>query len=565
MTANTTSDVSHRCSIYDRVVFSVETSLQNSSTTTTFTVAGNVLRGEKKTYEMKHRSCAQMLYGVMKKNRSRVVQVDAGTGEEDTYGEMLDRAVRCALWLRKQGVKRGDIVAVATHNHLDSFVPCVAAVFIGAIVNPWDAGMNAGHARHFMSLTEPKVIFANEQAARVALEAAKAEGVETKTVVFGDRPGTVAFTDVLQGHSDFEVASFRYEEVTDLRDTSLIMFSSGTTGLPKGVQMSHDMLLRLLENKDLEFGNMTPLWFSPIFWITGCFLNFMSLASGAKKIVATEFDPQKLCEILVRYKITWLMLSTSMSNRFVRYKDLPSYDLSSLDQIMIGGATLKQESQDALKKHLPHTSVIQCYGMTELGGLAMIQNSNGASGSCGTVVPNCELKIVDVQTGESLGPNLQGELCVKTPNVMIGYYKNPTATMEILDEDGWIHTGDLAYYNEDGEVFIVDRLKEIIKYRGHQIAPTEIEDLLQAHPAVMEAAVVGIPHPTDDDHPVAFVSKMPNKEVTEEELVTIVEKNFIDAYKLRGGVKFLPSLPHTSSGKVLRIALKNMAKSLALQ
>ncbi|XP_078043387.1 luciferin 4-monooxygenase-like [Augochlora pura] len=530
-----------------------------------FTIEGNVLKGQKTTCDLKHSSCAQLVYAAMNKNRNRVAQVDAITGEEDTYGEMLDRAVKCALWLRKQGIKRGDIVAIATHNHFDSFIPCIAAVFVGAIINPWDAGMNVGHARHFMSLIKPKVIFANEQAARVALEAAKIEGFVTKMVMFGSCPGTVPFADVLQGHSDSEVANFRYEEAINLGDTSLILFSSGTTGLPKGVQLSHNVLLRLMENVDPHTSQLTPLWFSPLFWITGTILCFIILAAGTKRIIAREFDPQELCEILVKYKISWLMLSTSMGNRFVRYKDLPNYDFSNLETITIGGAALKQESQDALKKYLPHTNVIQCYGMTELGGLVSGQNTKSSSGSCGTVMSNCEVKIVDVQTGECLGPNRQGELWAKTHNVMSGYYKNPTATAEILDKDGWIHTGDLAYYNDEGEIYIVDRLKEIIKYRGHQIAPTEIENLLQAHPAVMEAAVVGIPHPTDDDHPVAFVSKQPDKEVTEEELMILVENNFIDAYKLRGGVKFLPNLPHTSSGKVLRTALKNIAKSMAIQ
>lgn len=202
--------------------------------------------------------------------------------------------------------------------------------------------------------------------------------------------------------------------------------------------------------------------------------------------------------------------------------------------------------------------------MTELCGLVIIQLPDTQSGSCGVITTNCEAKIVDRETGNLLGPNQPGELCIKSWARMNGYYRNLEATKATLDTEGWIHTGDLATYNEKGEFFIVDRLKELIKYQGHSITPIEIESVLQSHPAVLEVAVVGIPHPTDDEHPVAFVSKVPNKEVSAEELIKIVETNLIDHYKLRGGVKFLPSLPHTHSGKIARKELRAMAKTLAV-
>ncbi|XP_076225342.1 uncharacterized protein LOC116424392 isoform X2 [Nomia melanderi] len=490
--------------------------------------------------------------------------VDIVTGKEDTYGEMLDRAVKCALWLKKQGVKKGDIVAVSTHNHLDCFIPCLAAMFIGAIFNPWDYGMNTNLARHFLVLTEPKVIFANEQSAGVVLEAAKIETVDVQVVTFGEYSGTIPFAEILQGHDESEVEGFRCLEIENLKDTAIILFSSGTTGLPKGVQLSHKATQDLLENKN-EFNLLmeTPLWFSSLYWISGTLFNLKSISLGLKKYIPPEFEVQTAYEIIEKYKITWLMLSTSMSNRFIRYKGLQNYDLSSLKCLFVGGATLKKESQDLLTKNLPHTTVLQGYGMTELSGICAVQRPNATSGSCGTVCTNCELKIIDVETGTNLGSNQHGEICVKSPIVMNGYYKNPEATKEIIDNDGWLHTGDLGYYNEKGELFIVDRLKEIIKFRGYQIAPTQIENLLQLHPSVLEVAVVSIPHPTDDEHPIAFVSTVPNNEVTAAELMMKVENNLMDPYKLRGGVKFLPSLPHTQSGKISRKELKAMARSLS--
>ncbi|XP_076649557.1 luciferin 4-monooxygenase-like [Halictus rubicundus] len=538
---------------------------ENKPTEKEFTIENNVLIGKKMRYSSEYGSSGDLLYDTLKKDPSFIGQVDVITGEEDTYANMLDRSVKCALWLKKEGVGKGDIVAISTHNHLDSFIPCIAAVFIGAIINPWDDGVNTNLAGYFMRLTEPKVIFANEKSVRVILDAAKIEDLEAKVVTFGEYPGTVSFSDVLQGHSKPEVANFRCQEIEDLSDTAFILCSSGTTGLPKGVELTHRTLLNALnQSPQLRMSDKIPLWFSSLYWISGLFLSFLAITSRVTKIIPPEFQPQKVCEILEKYKVSWLMLSTSMANRFVRYKGLSNYDLSNLKFLMIGGATLKQESHDALQKHLPDTSVLQLYGMTETSGLVAVQLPGGTSGSCGTINSGCEIKIIDIQTGETLGPNKQGELMTKPANPMKGYYKNPTATMEIMREDGWMHTGDLAYYNEEGELFIVDRIKDIIKYRGHQIVPTAIENLLQTHPAVFEVGVVSIPHPTDDEHPVAFVSKRPDKEVTAEELMLIVENKFPDPYKLRGGVHFIPTLPHTFTGKISRIDLKAMAKSMAI-
>ncbi|KZC12085.1 Luciferin 4-monooxygenase [Dufourea novaeangliae] len=479
---------------------------------------------------------------------------------------MLDRAIKCALWMKKQGATKGDIIALSTHNHLDSFIPYIAGLFIGATINPWNHEMNTSLARHFMGLTRPKIIFANEESAGIIMEAAKIELFHPKVVVFGNYLGTIPFSAVLQGHSESEVANFECTNIANIKETSTILFSSGTTGLPKGVQLSHEVIVSCLENlESFRFKSVIPLWFSSLYWISGTMLSLKSISGQTKRIIAPQFDPQTVCEVVEKYKVTWLMLSTSMANRFVRYNGLHNYDLSSLSLLLVGGATLKQESQDALNEHLPHTTVLQAYGMTELGGLVAAQTLDSTSGSCGVVIPNSEIKIIDPDTGKILGANQNGELCAKTPTVMNGYYKNPEATREILDADGWLHSGDLAYYNEKGEVFIIDRLKEIIKYRGHQITPTEIENLLQAHPAVLEVAVVSIPHPTDDEHPIAFVSKVPHKEVSAEELILRVENNLLDVYKLRGGVKFLPKLPHTHSGKISRKDLKAMANSMAVK
>ncbi|XP_033364444.1 4-coumarate--CoA ligase 1-like [Bombus vosnesenskii] len=537
----------------------------NNNTEPPFRIENKVMKGKVISLDSQYTSVGELLFDSLKNNPDIIGQVDAMSGVEDTFGDIADRTIKCALWLQRHGVGKGDIVAISSHNHLDSIVPYVAALYLGAIVNAWDYAMNIQLARYFLALSQPKVIFANEKSVAVISEAAKIELYHLKMVCFGYYPGTTLFSETLKGHTESAVKNFRCREINDPSYTGLILFSSGTTGMPKGVQISHKALLNALDTKTgFSLNAHVTMWFSSLYWISGSVLSLKSIVSSTKKIIGPEFDGKATCEIIEKFKVTWLMLSTSMANRLARYTHLHDYDLSSLKVLFTGGATMKQESQDLLQNHFPNTFVMQAYGMTELGGLCAAQLPSTTSGSCGVVSSNCEVKVIDIATGEALGPNEHGELCAKTASIMTGYLKNPEATKNTIDKDGWVHTGDLAYYNEKGEVFIMDRLKEVMKYRGHQITPTEIENVLQSHPAVLEVAVVGIPHPTDDEHPIAFVSKIPNKEVSAEELIKMVASNLVDNCKLRGGVRFLPSLPHTHSGKISKKELKAIARTIVI-
>ena len=530
-----------------------------------FRIENNIIKGQVVPFKSQYTSVGKLLFHFLKNNLNFVGQVDALTDIEDTFEEILDRSIKCALWLQKQGVGSNDIIVISSHNHLDCFIPCIAALFIGAIFNPWHSDVNTQLARHFMSLSQPKVVFANEKSAPVVLEAAKIECHQLKVATFGEYLGTSSFSDVLKGHSKSSVANFQCTEIDDPEQTAVILFSSGTTGLPKGVQLSHRGFLKFLE-LDIEFSlkNHVSVWFSSLYWLSGTLLNLKSIVSCSKKIIVANSDEETICKIIEKYKVSWMMLSTSMVNRLARYNNLQHYDLSSLRFLFTGGSSMGKEAEDLARKRFPQSLFLQAYGMTELGNLVATQVEGSTSGSCGLPATNCEIKIIDPETGKVLGPNQNGEICAKTMSMMTGYYKNPEATKNTIDEDGWLHSGDLGYCNDKGELFIIDRLKELIKFQGFQIAPTEIEGVLQSHPAVLEVAVVSIPHPLDCEHPVAFVSKVPTKEVTAAELMKLVANNLMDYCQLRGGVKFLPSLPHTPSGKIARNELKKMAKAMAV-
>lgn len=530
-----------------------------------FRIENNIMKGKVVPFKSRYTSVGKLLFDSMKTNSHLLGQVCASTGIEDTFGEILDRSIKCALWMQKQGIGNNDIVVISTHNHRDSFIPCIAALFIGAVFNPWSADMNTHSARHFMTMMDPKLIFANEKSVPVVLDAAKIEGCHPKVVTFGDYLGTTPFSETLKGHSKSSVSNFQCSEISNIEQSALILFSSGTTGLPKGIQLPHRSLLSILElNEGLTIESHIVLWLSSLYWISGSLLSIKHIVVGAKKVIAQGFDEETVCRIIEKYKISWIMLSTSMANRLARFDRLHEYDISSLKIMFTGGSTMEEAAENLLRKRFPSVSVRQGYGMTELGNLIAGQEDGSTPGSCGRATVNSEIKVIDPETGKVLGPKQNGEICMKIVSMMSGYYKNPEATKNTIDKDGWLHSGDLGYYNEKGEIFIVDRLKELIKFQGVHVAPTEIEGLLQSHPAVLEVAVVSRPHPLDCEHPMAFVSKIPNKEVSEEELMKLVASNLMDACKLRGGVKFLPSLPHTASGKIARKELKAMAKAMTV-
>lgn len=239
-----------------------------------------------------------------------------------------------------------------------------------------------------------------------------------------------------------------------------------------------------------------------------------------------------------------------------RVKD---FDTSSLQYAISAAAPLNSQVLDEMRKQIPQLKVRQYYGMSE-GGTFTAQNEKFfKSGSVGVLRSGVYAKVIDVDSGKVVGPNTPGELLFKGPGTMKGYVGDIESTRKCIDNDGWLHSGDVGFYDENHEWFIVDRLKELIKYKGFQVPPAELEDLILSHPAVKDVGVIGIPDDFAGELPMAFVVKQGL--VTEKEIVDFVADRSSPAKRLHGGVRFVNEIPKVASGKILRRVLREMANA----
>lgn len=239
------------------------------------------------------------------------------------------------------------------------------------------------------------------------------------------------------------------------------------------------------------------------------------------------------------------------------------YDLSSVKLIFSGAAPLSKELADAVKERTPVMAILQGFGMSEMT-LSVLQQSLefNTPGSVGVLRPGTWGKIIDPNTGTVLGPNERGEMCFKGSAVMKGYIRDNVATRNTIDADGWLHTGDIGYYTEDHEWFIVDRIKELIKYKGFQVPPAEIEALLLTHPNINDAGVIGIADEAVGERALGFVVRKKNSKLTEQEVLDFVNEKMSHAKRLHGGVRFIDSIPKNITGKILRRELRELAKDI---
>jgi OPC-8:0 CoA ligase-1 len=287
------------------------------------------------------------------------------------------------------------------------------------------------------------------------------------------------------------------------------------------------------------------------------------LGAGSTVVVLSKFDLREMLVSVQKYRITHLPLVPPILWALIKTDISSKYDLSSIDTVICGGATVSKECEEEFGSRFPTATLFKGYALTETTGVGASVDCEEESrhhGSVGMLSPNTEAKVVDPDSGAPLSPNKRGELWLRGPFVMKGYFKNPDATTSALDVHGWLRTGDLCYIDDEGYLFVVDRLKELIKYKGYQVAPAELEALLLSHPEIVDAAVIPFPDKAAGQVPMAYIVQKPGNTLSEISVIDFVTQQ-VAPYKKVRRVAFVSKIPKTAAGKILRKDLIKLATS----
>jgi acyl-CoA synthetase (AMP-forming)/AMP-acid ligase II len=486
--------------------------------------------------------------------------IDGPTGRIVTFGQFAE-SVRCAAaGLAARGYGKGDVFAFLAPNSIEFAIAFHAMASIGGIAAPINPSFTVEEIAHQMRDTGPYCLFTAPELLDRARQAALGADIR-EFIVFGEATGATAFASLLHCEGPVPVVA-----IDPRKDVVAILCSSGTTGLPKGVQVTHYNLVAGVcliaatcptDELDTLPGQL------PFFHCFGLIVTVsLGLAQGARSVVMPRYDFPQFLRIAQDYRVTRAYLVPPMVLALAKHPMVDDYDLSALRSIVCGAAPLGEDLARACEARLG-CRVKQLYGMTEIPPSHMAPDDlePGQVGTVGPCCPNVECKIVDVLTGSELGPNEQGEICVRGPNATKGYRNQPDATAQLIDAEGWVHTGDIGSVDVDGYLTVVDRLKELIKYKAYQVAPAELEAILLAHPAVADAAVIPSPDDEAGEVPKAFV--VLKTEATAEELMAFVAAR-VAPYKKVRRVEFVEQIPKSPSGKILRRVLVERERAAVL-
>ena len=483
--------------------------------------------------------------------------IDGPSGRTLTYKQLAGAIHMVAAGLAKRGFGKGDVMAILSPNIPEYAIAFHAVATVGAINTTINPTYNAEEIAYQLRDAGATYLLTIPLFMENAVAAAKEVGTIKEIFVFGEAEGATPFAALMQNDGQFEAP-----DIDVKNDLVVLPYSSGTTGLAKGVMLTHYNLVanmaQVVGCEQLE-GDDVLIGVLPFFHIYGMvlILNY-ALAEGATVVTMPRFDMVQFLELIQKHKITMAHLVPPIVLGLAKHPIVDKYDISSLHTILSGAAPLGPELTAEATERLKLT-VKQGYGMTELSPVShyMAGDEGIKDGSVGFAIPNTETRVVDPATGEDLGPNVDGELWVRGPQVMQGYLNKPVATAETIVEDGWLRTGDIGHVDDDGYWYIVDRLKELIKYKGFQVPPAELEALLIGHPMVADVAVIPIPDEEAGEIPKAFIVKA--GEVTADELMNFV-KEHVSTYKQVREVEFVDAIPKSLSGKILRRVLRDQER-----
>ncbi|XP_060606865.1 uncharacterized protein LOC132759159 [Ruditapes philippinarum] len=501
-------------------------------------------------------SLSDYMFSRFNKFGSKNALVDDATGTTYTYSQLEELSRNVGSFLYRSGLRKNDVICYYGTNNPEFALLLLGCSSVGVILTTANPAYTSGELERHMEHSGAKMLVT------VPPLIPKVQEAEIKNViVIGGADGCRPFSDLLADDGK----CFPSDVTIDPHEDIVILpYSSGTTGLPKGVMLSHfNVVANLRQFKHstvttTEDNNFAVLPFYHIYGMAP--ILFGTLQDGGTLVTTPGFDPEGFLKAIVKHKISQLHIVPPIVLFMARHPVVDKFDLSHVRNVICAaaplGEALTNEFNDKRQK-----KIRQGYGLTETSPVVSLDDEDITVGSIGRLVSNTEAKFVNPETGKSLGINETGELCVRGPQNMKGYLENEKATKEMIDEDGWLHTGDVGHMGENGCIVVSDRLKELIKYKGLQVAPAELEDLLHKHPAVQDVAVIGMPDDRAGELPRAYVVLKPNLEIHAHDLMKYVEDHVSDYKKLRGGVEFMKEIPKSPSGKILRRVLKDQLPS----
>ena len=503
--------------------------------------------------ELRDCTITQRIFEGLAGDPGRVVIIDGPTGRKVTAKALMDEIKSLAGGLTEQGLGCGHCIALMAPNTPEFCSVFHAVAWAGGTVTTLNPTYTASEVRHQLEDSGAEALVTVPSLLDTAKAGAEGTGV-TRIFVIGEADGAVPLGALMGPPIPEQVP-------VDVQDHVVVLpYSSGTTGLPKGVMLTHRNLVVNVDQIQacvgIAPGEMTPV-FLPFFHIYGLEVVMNTyLAAGGGLITMPRFDLEQFLRLTQDHKARRLWIAPPVALALAKHPLVDQFDLSSLEVVISAAAPLGADVCQAMGRRLGCTTM-QAYGMTELSPASHV-NSQAAprAGSVGPSVPGTSCRIVDPASGEDLGANGEGELWIKGPQVMKGYHGNSEATASTITADGWLRTGDIAVIDDEGYLFIRDRLKELIKFKGFQIAPAELEAVLVAHPGISDAAVIGAPDEEAGEVPVAFVVGANGHTPGIDEIQSHIASQ-LASYKQPRSIAFVDAIPKSASGKILRRVLRD--------
>jgi acyl-CoA synthetase (AMP-forming)/AMP-acid ligase II len=483
--------------------------------------------------------------------------IDGATGRVMTYDELEDAIRSLAGGLVAAGFRRGDVLALMAPNGPEYAVVFHGAAMAGGTITTINPAYTQAEVHHQLADSGARILVTIAPLAAMASRACAETGVTEIFLLDGaDETLPVRPLSALAG------APLAAHVPVGPDDVVALPYSSGTTGLAKGVMLTHK---NLVANVAQTLGAIPSapderlMAVLPFFHIYGmqCMMN-CGLRAGATVVTLPRFDLEQFLRAHQDYRITRSFVAPPIVLALAKHPLVDSFDLSHLRLVNSGAAPLKAELAAECGKRLG-CDVIQGYGMTELSPVSHLTPAGWfRPGSVGITAPSTQTRIVHPVTGVDRDTGEEGEVWVRGPQVMKGYLNNPQATAATVDAEGWLRTGDLGYVDVDGHLYVVDRLKELIKYKGFQVPPAELEAVLLRHPDVVDAAVIGLPDDEAGEIPVGYVVLRPAAAASPEEIMRFVAGE-VARYKQIRRLEVIDAIPKSAAGKILRRVLRDMA------